>query len=135
MPGQISNASSAVGNVSLLNGHTQLAGITTIYDAAFAIDTTAPLYTVTAGKTFYLIHAYIACYSTVDLQEGSLKTSFPGTLLWWRSAITGTYKTSDAATIQITPPQPMPFPANTAFTLYSSHADMDVRGAIWGFEI
>lgn len=54
MPAGISNASSAVGNVSVLNGNLA-AGRTLIYKNGFIANSTDVFYTVTAGKTFYLI--------------------------------------------------------------------------------
>ena len=69
MPSGISNASSAVGNVSILNGYSQLKGKTIIYLNASANDGSAVMYSVANGKILYILAAGITGYGTTAGRE------------------------------------------------------------------
>jgi hypothetical protein len=133
MPGGISNASSAVGTVSLLNGNTQLAGKTLIPRSDHANGGSTILYTVPAGKTFYLINATLNIYSTQNAVVGQFQTGAASILLCLESDVNAA-KLTDSKCFSVAYPHPIPVYAGDTLSVYSSHANLTATAYIVGWE-
>jgi hypothetical protein len=130
MPGGISNA-------SLASGAAPLAGktIIAVSNLNFTPNTTTTLYTVTAGKTFYLLYAWLQINSTADGQNGTLDAGAAGnTILRLGAGLTGTYNIRIDKSTTITFPYPIPYAAATTFRVTSTHANLYPAAGIIGWE-
>lgn len=130
MPGSISNA-------SLASGAAPLAGktIVAVSNINLTAGTTTTIHTVTAGKTFYLLYAWIQINTTVDGQNVRLDAgATTNTILRLGSGITATYNIRIDKSSTITFPYPIPYAAGTTFRIDSSAANVYCAGGIIGWE-
>lgn len=113
----------------LLKGKTILIGQNIISNGR------AILRTVTTGKTFYLVYAYLGMTATANGHIAQLDAGGDSTRLFRLiSAITPTYKTNDSQTINIAFPNPIPYAAGTVISIESTNAALDADGIILGWE-
>ena len=106
---------------------------TMIYDQAGAENTTTTVRTVTAGKTYFLVHAQLFCRSTVDNTEGRMIINGSVALDIF-TAVTATYKTSDVQTETLAPATPIPVPAGATIQVYSNNISHYATVLIAGWE-
>ncbi len=112
-----------------------LKGKTILFGTGIAIGGHATLLTVTAGKTFYLLAATLSAYATVDdVYAVMYMESTTKRLMEIYSNITPTYKTSFSEHAELTFPHPIPLAATLSVKIYSTNADMYVRGSCVGWE-
>ena len=117
----ISNASFAEGK-----GNIQLLGKTMLYPTANVSNGVANLYTVPAGKTFFLIGHFLRMRTTT---LGDSSSIYGGALLvdyLWAPA-------NGTANSQLSYANPIPFPTGTAFTIGAS-ATTTAIGLLIGWE-
>jgi len=121
MPGQISNASSAVGNVALLNGHTQLAGKTLLYDHETVTAGNVTLRTVTAGKTYWLLAAQLTMSGTINGMAGYITYGYAGDrILLVNLDMVATYLPATTDHAEMTFPHPLPLAAGLTVVMTAS---------------
>ena len=121
MPGGISNASSAVGNVSLLNGHIQLAGKTILHDHETVTAGNVTLRTVSGGKTYYLLAAQLTISGTINGIAGYLTYGYSGDrILFINLDKTTTYAPAVTDHAEMTFPHPIPLAAGLTVVLNAS---------------
>ena len=132
MPAGISNASSAVGNVSVLNGNLA-AGKTILFNGASVSGATATLRTVTAGKTYYLLYANLSVKSSDNFETASIKFDTDYLILKY-TAVTAIYNENFASTTSKTFPHPIPIAAGTVITVVSSAGGTTASAQIIGWE-
>jgi hypothetical protein len=117
------------------------AGKTTIRKASVAVNQTTTIYTVSAGKTFYLVSAFLAGYITaanID-RYGTLGVDTGGNGVFVNlltvnlTALTGATN-MPAVTATLSPSVPMPFSAGTVFNSTSSGPNCGVTTSIMGWE-
>ena len=113
-------------------------GVTTIHKAQLAIYEEDTIYTVTAGKTFYLVGAHLAGrsrttrngYPTLEIDDG---TNTSNLITLW-TGYKGDLNEEITAEGNFCPSVPMPFPAGTTFTVKSRQGGIAVFGSIMGWE-
>lgn len=137
MPGQISNASSAVGTVTILNGN--LAEGKTIISRFISTNTVATIYAITPNTTFYVMEVGLSIHSSVDKTLGYINTSIAGTLMMAHlyAAITPTYHTKDQASMAVTFPHPLPIvvgAGGASINIHSSNVALTADGYVIGWE-
>ena len=112
-----------------------LKGKTILYNTGTVAGGNLTLRTVTAGKTFYLLSAWISYVSTVDNSFAKIYVATTASpLIDLRSSITATYHTSDSNSLIATYPHPIPIAAGVAIILSSQSASTDADGGIVGWE-
>ena len=110
-------------------------GKTILYDTNSAVDGIATVRTVTAGKTYYLLQAGLRAYATGDSKITKLWVGADSNvLLSYRTAVTATYKTSDAHVFSLTYPHPIPIAASTSIRVESGDGSLFVTAWIIGWE-
>ena len=135
MPGMISNASSAVGTVSLMNGATQLAGKTILFNSAGATNQESLIRNVSAGKTYYLVSLVLYYTSTTDGLQCSVYVEGAGQkILRLTSVVEATYRPKDFQKIVLQPPNPIPILDGNSLLLFSQGAGLTAECCCLGFE-
>lgn len=109
----------------------KILGKTIISQTNIIADGYVTIYTVTAGKTFYLVSAYCNASTSgsgfiAQLIAGAQILIYLGPLVAVGATVTCGLPLSLAA--------PIPFPAGTIFRIYSNDAAMVVTGGIIGWE-
>lgn len=97
---------------------------------------TSTLYTVTAGKTFYLVAAALNLKGAGD-RAAYMSAGARGTTTSFLTLLvseTATYMVESHDSTNLSPSVPMPFPAGTAFEIWQSEATAEVSGCIMGWE-
>ncbi len=134
MPGGISNASSAVGTVALLNGHTQLAGKNILHDFDTVTNGNVTLRTVSGGKTYYLLAAQLTVSGTINGIGGYLNYGYAGDrILFINLDKVTTYKPAVTDHAEMTFPHPIPLAAGLTIVMTAS-ANCTGYASIIGWE-
>ena len=108
--------------------------------AAFDTGANNTLYTVTTGKTFYLVGASVSVYSTAAITTGGLSAGgdfgVSTGIIIMEIGATATYQPKVWFSQAYTPSVPMPFAAGTVFSLYKGDttSTTNIRGCIMGWE-
>ena len=116
-------------------------GKTTIVSGAGVVNGVTTLYTVTAGKTFYLVYGSVfsttlaaAVSGTGYIQVDTAGNgSFRNLALVSPRSLTGAV-TMPSSSLSVTPSVPMPFAAATVFRVNSDAANLFVLATIMGWE-
>ena len=136
MPAVLSNAS--VGGVGTgLTFAKQLAPFyaTLLYNNDTATNGFSNIRVTSAGKTYFLVAATLKFHATVDNAQAELYVYTTGnTLIAFNSAITATYKTTDAGERTVTFPHPIPVPAGVNIGVLSSNAGLKADASLIGWE-
>lgn len=130
MGGGISNASFAQGQVN------QLAGKTMIYRTRSTTDSTETVYTVTAGKTFYLCYATLNLNATTDGRYVSMYIDSIGNYLLFGYTNVDAAKTlpRDTSRFPLILPNPIPIPSGSSIIIFSSGTGAWINAHIMGWE-
>lgn len=131
----------AIGNASYASPQSLLAGRIAIVESGInsGSNATVTLYTVTAGKTFYLVAATINYFNRITAtipSWGALKVSTKNMLLLESCAVAGGDAVYVNESVSLAPALPLPFPAGTVFALAKSSGSTQHRtaGTIFGWE-
>ena len=116
-------------------------GITTITAGNAATNTTTNIYTVTAGKTFYLTYAMLSqawTAASIALSSGYLLYQAGGAggdlYLIWGAGSTSALIDRYGQIVPLTPSVPMPFTAGTIFKVQSNAVNLTAVATIMGWE-
>ncbi len=112
-----------------------LEGKTIIYARGSATAGSVTFYTVTAGKTLYIVQAGLEYEATSGARACILGVG--GTvnrLLMMRSKYTSTYYTQDSGQMTVAYPHPIPIAAETILQVNSAHANLGAQAWIVGWE-
>ena len=127
--GALPSGANVIGSVNEARGKTIL------YDGDDVTNGTTTMRTVTAGKTYYLLMAGLAFYSSANGEEARIRigggTNF---ILRLASRITPTYRTTDSDHSEVTFPHPIPVAAGVAISVTSTAAVLGAYGWIVGWE-
>ena len=128
-------------NAASPNPQSLLAGRTAIVESGTndGAATSTTLYTVTAGKTFYLVSATMNYFNRITAtipSWGALKVGSSNILIVESCAIAGGDAIYVNQSNSLAPALPLPFPAGTVFYLAKSSASTQHRtsGSIFGWE-
>jgi len=106
-----------------------------VYHRGSATNTTTTIYTVPAGKSFYLIAAGLNYYATTGNTVCYMHiTSNSNLLAYAKSHIAGTYSTTDSDTVMFNPPTTIPMAQGATIQVYSGGAGLVATGWIMGWE-
>lgn len=135
MAGGITNVSFPQSREMILVEDNLLLGKTMLYKRGYVNGASNSMYTITAGKTFYIVLATLGYEATHDGANAYLWIgSATDRLLEAWANITGTYKTSDTNTIPLAFPHPLPVAAGVTIGVTSDHADMRAHASFVGWE-
>jgi hypothetical protein len=123
-----------ISNASTYLGINQAVGKTIIVDEISVAGGTATIYTVSAGKTFFLLECTLAYYATTNNAGATIYKNLAGNVVLQMISSIDATKTVDSGHAELHFAMPIPFAAGDRIVVRSTVAGLTAYGTVLGWE-